>query len=198
MAQSGRMRHLIEEINGLFSFQLFDVSLCDQVIEYAESSNDWSAASIGEESNGEYGSAVRPQYRSAVTFSPPPTCLAQRELTRQIERHLWPGLKRRWRIDSLGYADTHIVRYVQGGFYVTHADAGLDVDNRYFTVLCYLNDDYEGGRTSFPTLNHSVVPQKGKAIVFPATYLHRAEPVIAGTKYILVTWLVGHTSPLWI
>jgi hypothetical protein len=192
------MRDLTEEITGLLSFQLFDGPLCDRVIDQAERSNDWTAASIGEENDGAYGSAVRPQYRSAVTFSPPPESIAHCELTRSIERHVRPNLESTWQVHNLRYQDTHIVRYRPGGFYVTHADAGLDVNHRYFTVLCYLNDDYEGGRTSFPTLNYSVVPQKGKAIIFPATYLHRAEPVIAGTKYILVSWLVGGATPRWI
>ena len=192
------MTAVVEEIRGLFSFQLFDRAFCDRTIKYADRSDEWSAASIGEESNGDYASAVRPQYRSAVTFSPPPLSLVQRELAQRVDLHVCPNLKKSWHVDRLRHADTHIVRYVPGGFYVTHADAGLDLNDRYFTVLCYLNDDYEGGRTSFPTLNFSVVPQKGKAIIFPTTYLHRAEPVLAGTKYILVSWLVGHEPPQWI
>jgi len=192
------MTGVVEEIRGLFSFQLFDPAFCDRVIRYADRSDQWSAASIGEESNGNYNSAVRPQYRSAVTFSPPRESPVQRELAQRVDRLVFPDLEKTWHVDRLRYADTHIVRYVPGGFYVTHADAGLDLNDRYFTVLCYLYDDYEGGRTSFPTLNFSVVPQAGKAIIFPTTYLHRAEPVLSGTKYILVSWLVGHDPPLWI
>jgi predicted 2-oxoglutarate/Fe(II)-dependent dioxygenase YbiX len=133
-----------------------------------------------------------------VTFSPSLNSPVVRKLTAKIDRYVRPALKNYWHVDHLRQSDTHIVRYVPGGFYVTHADAGLDVNNRYFTVLCYLNDDYEGGRTSFPTLDFSVVPCQGKAIIFPTTYLHRAEPVTAGTKYILVSWLVGHMPPEWI
>ena len=192
------MRTVTEEINGLLSFQMFEASLCDRIIAHAEESNDWSAASVGEEVDGSYGSAVRTQYRAAVTFSPSQESVAHAELTKRIEQHVRPHLQRSWHVNTLRYEDTHIVRYVPGGFYVTHADAGLDVNHRYFTVLCYLNDDFEGGLTSFPTLNFSVVPQKGKAIIFPATYLHRADPVLAGTKYILVSWLVGRAAPQWI
>ena len=192
------MTGVVEEIRGLFSVQLFDPAFCDRVIKYAERADQWSAASIGEESNGDYSSAVRPQYRSAVTFSPPLESRVRLELTQRVDRLVRPDLEKIWHTDPLRYADTHIVRYVPGGFYVTHADAGLDLNDRFFTVLCYLNDDYEGGRTSFPTLNFSVVPQTGKAIIFPTTYLHQAEPVLSGTKYILVSWLVGHDPPQWI
>ena len=192
------MIRVVEEIRGLLSFRLFAPASCERIIKFAERANDWSAASIGEESNGNYESAVRPQYRAAVTFSPSATSFVQRELVARIDKNVLPQLNRAWRLPRLHIADTHIVRYVPGGFYVTHADAGLDLNNRFFTVLCYLNDGYEGGQTSFPTLKFSVTPEKGKAVVFPATYLHCAEPVLQGTKYILVTWLVGHDSPRWI
>lgn len=192
------MTRLVEDIRGLLSFRLFEPALCDRVIKYAERANDWSAASVGEESNGNYDSAVRPEYRVAVTFSPSTESFVQRELEGRIDLSVLPRLNQAWRLPELRYADTHIVRYVSGGFYVTHADAGLDLNDRFFTVLCYLNHNYHGGETAFPTLKFSVVPQKGKAIVFPATYLHRAEPVLRGTKYILVSWLVGHDSPRWI
>ena len=192
------MIRLVEEITGLLSLQFLDPHLCDRVIKYAEKSNDWSAASIGEENQGIYDSAVRPQYRSAVTFSPSERSLVQRELLKGIDRYVRPRLGRTWHADRLRYEDTHIVRYVAGGFYVSHADAGLDRNDRYFTVLCYLNDSYRGGYTSFPTLNFSVVPRRGKVIVFPSTYIHRAEPVLEGTKYIMVSWLVGTDPPQWI
>ena len=192
------MIRFVEEIKGVLSLRLFTAASCERIIRYAENAKDWSAASVGEESNGDYQTAVRPEYRIARTFSPPATSFVQRELTARMEKDVWPQLNRAWRLPRLRVADTHIVRYVPGGFYVTHADAGLDVNDRYFTVLCYLNDGYRGGQTSFPTLNFSVTPEKGKAIVFPATYLHCAEPLLHGTKYILVSWLVGQDSPRWI
>jgi prolyl 4-hydroxylase len=189
---------LVEEIKGLLSLRLFAPATCKRIIKHAERANDWAAASVGEESNGNYESAVRPQYRAALTYSPSAKSFVQREVAARIDTNVLPQLNRAWRTQSLRLADTHIVRYVPGGFYVTHADAGLDLNNRFFTVLCYLNDGYEGGKTSFPTLEFSVTPETGKAIVFPATYLHCAEPVLHGTKYILVSWLVGHESPEWI
>jgi predicted 2-oxoglutarate/Fe(II)-dependent dioxygenase YbiX len=109
-----------------------------------------------------------------------------------------PIIKKTWRANPGRYGGTHIVRYQTGGFYVSHADAGLDLNDRYFTILCYLNDEFTGGHTSFPTLGFSVTPRKGKAIMFPSTYVHRAEPVIEGTKYILVSWLMGPDPPKWI
>ncbi len=188
----------VEEIRGLLSMQLYDAASCDKITKYADRANDWSAAAVGDASEGTFVSAVRPEYRVASTFSPSPGSVVMRELNAKTNKVLGPLVKQVWRTDLRQLSDTHIVRYTSGGFYVAHADGGLDLSNRYFTVLCYLNDDFQGGRTSFPLLSFSVTPQKGKAIVFPSTYIHRAEPVEAGTKYVLVSWLKGPDPLQWI
>lgn len=181
----------VEKITGVFSVQLYDSAACNSIIKYAEDAGDWSAAEIGEEDTGEYQSAVRPEYRVAQTFSPPCRSKVQREFDRKVDNLIRPLVKQVWRADLNEHSGTHIVRYSPGGFYVTHADAGLDVNDRYFTVLCYLNEDFQGGQTIFPLLDFSITPQKGSAVIFPATYLHRGEPVVVGQKYILVSWLTG-------
>jgi predicted 2-oxoglutarate/Fe(II)-dependent dioxygenase YbiX len=188
----------VEEIRGVLTIQLYDAASCDRITKYAERANDWAAASVGEASEGRYASAVRPEYRVASTFSPSPESAVIRGLRAKVNDVLEPLLKRVWRTDLNQLTDTHIVRYTPGGFYVAHADGGLDLSNRYFTVLCYLNDDFQGGRTSFPLFSYSVTPQKGKTILFPSTYIHRAEPVVAGTKYVLVSWLRGPDPLQWI
>ena len=86
---------------------------------------------------------------------------------------------------------TQLVRYAPGGHYIPHSDVGRLTMNRYYTVLCYLNDDFEGGNTQFPALDYAVRPQSGKAILFPSRYLHGGEPVTRGEKYILVSWITG-------
>lgn len=68
---------------------------------------------------------------------------------------------------------------------------------RIFTFILYLNDGFEGGRTQFHFGNeiHSVVPEKGKALWFPANqlYVHRGEPVTSGEKYLLTGWIFDET-----
>ena len=185
------MVNYVEKMCGVFSVELYDSAACDSIIKYAENSADWAEAAIGEEHTGEYQSAVRPEYRAAQTFSPPYRSKVNREFDWKLNTVIKPLVKEIWRSDLKEHSGTHVVRYSPGGFYVAHADAGLDVNDRYFTVLCYLNDDFEGGQTSFPLLDFSITPQKGSAVIFPATYLHRGEPVLKGQKYILVSWLTG-------
>jgi predicted 2-oxoglutarate/Fe(II)-dependent dioxygenase YbiX len=181
----------VENIAGVFSVQLYDSASCDAIIKYAERSRDWSDASVGEERNGTHRSAIRRKYRAAQSFSPPYRSKLTREFDAKLNSLVKPFIRRVWRVDLSAHSGTHIVKYSPGGFYVTHADAGLDVIDRYFTVLCYLNEDFEGGHTNFPSLDWRITPQKGMAVIFPSTYLHCAEPVLTGQKYILVTWLTG-------
>ena len=67
------------------------------------------------------------------------------------------------------------------------------MSERICTFIYYLSDDFEGGRTQFYFNGdvHSVVPQKGKGLWFPANplYVHRGEPVVSGEKYLLTGWI---------
>jgi hypothetical protein len=58
-------------------------------------------------------------------------------------------------------------RYLPGGFYVSHVDADLDMKDRYFSIVCYLNDSFSGGQTSFPKLDFSFTPKNRESSDFP-------------------------------
>ena len=69
---------------------------------------------------------------------------------------------------------------------------------RMYTCLCYLNDVIEGGETKFTKLNISVLPKKGRLLVFKNVYngtnkLHELSehagcPVIKGQKFAFNLW----------
>jgi predicted 2-oxoglutarate/Fe(II)-dependent dioxygenase YbiX len=88
-----------------------------------------------------------------------------------------------------------LIRYFAGGFYRAHRDKG-DEDGgsktsaglRSVTVLLYLNDNYEGGVLEFPELSFTFTPEAGCALVFPATYLHMALPIVTGCKMAYLMW----------
>jgi hypothetical protein len=192
------MSGFVEEIKGVVSVQLYDRASCASIIKYANDNNGWAEATIGEEQGDTYESAVRVEYRSADAYSPPYKSWIRKDFDAKAKNVIKPLVKQVWRADFKEHTDTHLVRYSPGGFYVAHADAGLDVSDRYFTVLCYLNENFKGGQTSFPLLDFEVTPLTGKAIIFPATYIHRAEPVLKGQKYILVSWLTRSDPIRWI
>jgi predicted 2-oxoglutarate/Fe(II)-dependent dioxygenase YbiX len=89
------------------------------------------------------------------------------------------------------------VRYTVGGFYRVHRDFDPSATRRrLYTILCYLNDDFEGGHTTFPKAGLSVAPSAGKTLVFDSSLLHGADAVIAGQKLVVVTWCVDAPLPI--
>jgi 2OG-Fe(II) oxygenase superfamily len=190
----------VEEANGVFSLSLFGSDECRSFIKYLKGRSRWDPAEIGiEDAGGEVRSVVDAEFRSATVLSGAEAPLLWRKLDAKMKRVVRPLVRRIWGLDLSVYDGTQFVRYQTGGEFKAHADAALDLEGRYFTLLCYLNDNYEGGRTSFPYLqNFTIAPRCGKAVLFPAKYVHRAEPVLRGEKYVVVTWMLGPVPVKWI
>jgi hypothetical protein len=188
-----------EEVSGVLAVRLYSPRSCRSLIQQAKALPGWGAARVGvEEGSDSYGAAVEPETRLALSCTPTANSGVIREFNWKMNNVIKPVVKKFWGVSLKRHADTHLVRYIPGNFYAPHTDTGADVNDRYFTVLCYLNDSFRGGQTTFFSLNHSVQPQSGKAIVFPSTYVHSAEPVDEGEKYILVSWLIGAQPMRWI
>ena len=117
-----------------------------------------------------------------------------------------------------GYPENHqedlqVLQYPEGGFFKPHydcCDGGPDECKRMNaqggprrqTIIIYLNDDFQGGETFFPNINVTIVPQKGKAVVFWSTdsdnnvireSFHGGNPVKGGEKWICNKWV--HPKP---
>ena len=81
------------------------------------------------------------------------------------------------------------------GYHIWHPDGGGDPtghgSKRAATFIYYLNDIEEGGETEFLYQKERVKPVKGRGVWFPAcyTHLHRGNPPLSNTKYILTGWL---------
>jgi len=54
-----------------------------------------------------------------------------------------------------------------------------------FSLVAYINDDYEGGEISFPNHNITIKPKAGSMIMFPSQepFIHEVKPIISGTRY---------------
>ena len=106
--------------------------------------------------------------------------------------------------------DFQVVKYEPGGFYNEHHDSCCDDTDhcrdfarqsgqRVLTILIYLNDEFEGGHTSFPNLGLNLKADKYGGIVFyplelggnrcHPNSLHKGTPVTSGTKYICNIWV---------
>ncbi len=79
-------------------------------------------------------------------------------------------------------------KYEPGQRFKKHIDGSYirnEEEASYFTLMIYLNDDFEGGETLIE--KHSIKPQKGMALAFYHGIRHSGEPIIEGTKYVLRT-----------
>ena len=95
--------------------------------------------------------------------------------------------------------DLQVLKYKPGGFYKPHQDCfKKDKNNRMYTFIVALNDDYEGGETSFPNINKSYRLKKGDCLFFNTLNnyecitkkaLHAGEPVNSGEKWICNLWI---------
>lgn len=97
------------------------------------------------------------------------------------------------------FEQPQLLRYSPGGKYDVHADAEESEGDggrffrrldRDFSLLIYLNDDYEGGELHFNALNFTYKPKMGDLILFPSNHVfgHESRPVISGIKYAIVSW----------
>jgi len=188
-----------EESHGVFATCLYEAAACASTIDYVKRLNGWESATVREEGHeGSYQSADRPESRTASILISTEGYDLIKQFESKIDDIIKPLIKQIYGINLVDHSGTQLVRYKPGGHYAVHADAGFDLQSRYFSVLCYLNSDFEGGHTSFPSLNYSVIPESGKAIVFPSQYLHCAEPVTKGEKYVLVAWVDGPATIKWL
>jgi predicted 2-oxoglutarate/Fe(II)-dependent dioxygenase YbiX len=176
----------VEFAPGMFRLRLFDPQEAAEIVAAAEAVPDWRQAPINADL------AVDRAVRAAdVLFEADAPALIGR-----CRDRVWAATRSFAGVRAPGAvpAELQIVRYRPGGGYVDHRDSpARGATPRVLSVVCYLNGDVEGGATVFPGAVVEMQPEAGIALVFPPEVLHRAEPVIAGTKYVLTAWY--HVPP---
>jgi hypothetical protein len=119
-------------------------------------------------------------------------------LYERLSAHLSPLFQKKWTPIGLNER-LRLYRYDAGQLFNWHYDghfARSNGERSMFTFMVYLNDDFEGGATSFSHVGYGVpsigdmlriTPAKGMALLFHHPILHRGDAVIAGRKYVLRT-----------
>jgi len=90
----------------------------------------------------------------------------------------------------------NLLKYNKGGFYKKHNDSGYKT-HRELSAIIFLNNDYEGGYLQFFEPNQKnlileIKPQLGKIVLWPSNFLypHQVTPVIKGTRFTIVSWMI--------
>jgi prolyl 4-hydroxylase len=184
-----------QEAHGVFSLQLYGKSPCRSIVDQVLRVDQWNAAEVG----GEGATAVDTAIRAAGIAKRGKTAAIHNDFEQKIAQIVRPCLRRMWGRDLARCEGTQLIRYGPGGHYNPHKDGDDDgYASRYFTVLCYLNDNFQGGKTRFPSLGYSATPVTGRALIFPARFVHGGEPVLSGEKLVFLAWLCGPPPLLWI
>lgn len=96
-------------------------------------------------------------------------------------------------IKNLHFVNNKIQKtYPSGGYHVWHVEKDYNKPcGRALVYTIYLNDILEGGETEFLFQKLRVPPKQGRVCIFPAhfPYVHRGNPPLKETKYILTSWL---------
>ena len=78
------------------------------------------------------------------------------------------------------------------GYHAWHCETmSMGNRNRFLVVSLYLNTVEKEGETEFLHQGLRVTPVKNRFVMFPATYthVHRGNPPLSGSKYIITGWL---------
>lgn len=92
-------------------------------------------------------------------------------------------------------------KYKQGDQFGLHTDTGLYYnihtnEKSKWTLLIYLNDEFEGGSTIFYDTDtwektQEIVPKTGMALLFDIDLWHRGDPLVSGFKYWIGCEIIG-------
>ena len=160
--------------------EFFTPDECQEWIEFAEAIG-FSDAPI----NTTFGPLVRPDIRNnqrAMVDDMPRT----HALFRSAEEYL-PKRQGEWQLTGVNER-LRFYRYDVGQQFEWHRDGYFERANgerSRLTFMVYLNDEFEGGETSFDDC--VITPEQGMALFFTHEILHKGEPVTQGRKYVLRT-----------
>jgi predicted 2-oxoglutarate/Fe(II)-dependent dioxygenase YbiX len=177
-----------EEAPDVFSFDLFSAADAARFLADAASCVSWVPALVYGKEDRTLNKEMRQCSEQELSGVPRLAPVVDEALARAARI---AGLCWRWPVKR--FSDTRLVRYETGDFISTHVDSHPDNARswRQISLVCYLNDGYEGGETVFPRQRLAVTPRAGKAILFPSgiTHPHGANAVTKGTRFVIVSWL---------
>ncbi|HVA66801.1 MAG TPA: 2OG-Fe(II) oxygenase [Elusimicrobiota bacterium] len=177
-----------QEAADVFSFPLFSKEFCVRVVESSQALK-WRRGDVYKGPRREYS-----KVRTCDEIRLKNFILLREAFAEKFESVVAPAAKFCWQWQIRRWRDGRLLRYHPGDYFGRHVDYYPGSGVRYSRILslvCYLNDGFSGGETRFLRQNRVVLPEAGKAVIFPSgmTHPHCSEPVRAGTKQVFVAWL---------
>jgi prolyl 4-hydroxylase len=178
---------MVKEIKGFLSKKE-----CQALVEMIEANNVRSSVVVG----GTDRSGVS-ETRTSSTSNLSPNDETVKFIHQKIADNLGLDIKKGEDLQGQKYQVGQYFKehndYFIGDAYDKHC---LSSGNRTFTFMIYLNDDFDGGGTSFPKLGKIIKPELGKAVVWQNTIngepqpetMHEGTTITKGIKYIITSW----------
>lgn len=169
--------------------------LCDAIIKEYSNTDLWQSTTIGK--NLQVDTTIRDVNTILISREDiiGLNYDVRKELDNRVFVHVNEAMKKYNEKFSFALIDSdsgyELLRYNVGQKYVQHVDHFKEVP-RTISCIIGLNDEYEGGEFTFFDKELSMKVEKGTILMFPSNfqYPHSVEPVTAGTRYSIVTWLI--------
>ena len=172
--------------------------LCDRLVKYASEQLSANLETISSNTQDESGYLKTEKTLDRVCER---VELGSKQdvINRWVEKIFENYLPKKIKRKTKSHSPPDLMRYDVGGFYKRHSDSEVfntatgrweRVIDRDYSLLLYLNDDFEGGAVHFTLFNYTYKPSKGDLLLFPSNhlYLHEAQAVESGVRFVIVSW----------
>jgi len=175
---------------------------CDRIVELGYKEGYKRSEDVGaKDFDGTYGSVKSQGRTSENAWCSEEKSCGDDPMVQQVLNRIEMLLN----IPQINYEPFQILKYEEGQFYRQHHDfiehqVSRQTGPRILTFFQYLSDVEEGGGTRFPKLDITVMPQKGRVLLWPSVLDtnpeekdyrmdHEALPVIKGVKFAANAWV---------
>eukprot|EP00547_Thalassionema_nitzschioides_P018267 CAMPEP_0194252042 /NCGR_PEP_ID=MMETSP0158-20130606/26651_1 /TAXON_ID=33649 /ORGANISM="Thalassionema nitzschioides, Strain L26-B" /LENGTH=507 /DNA_ID=CAMNT_0038989341 /DNA_START=35 /DNA_END=1558 /DNA_ORIENTATION=- len=143
---------------------------CDALVELAHKEGFETSKQAGKEKHDGSFEAVTTQFRTSSNTWCTSPCYDS-----EVNQAMLRRIEELTKIPFANYEHFQLLQYHEGQYYKKHHDLidhhiKRNMGVRILTVFFYLSDDFDGGGTSFPSLDLTVTPKKGTVLIWPSVY----------------------------
>lgn len=167
---------------------------CAGLIAYYDSSTPEGSGYMLKDADGKYRLVDDPNRkvrRDVVLEASTPLFDSVME---RLRRRVFMQLRRYFMFETVALERILLARYAadEGGHFRKHRDYADIGSHREFGLTLNLNDDFAGGHLAFPEFpGERYKPSAGTALIYSGAITHQVEPVTAGNRYCLLSFMMG-------
>ncbi|MGC1302098.1 MAG: 2OG-Fe(II) oxygenase, partial [Caulobacteraceae bacterium] len=177
---------------------LLDAGLCRRLIERFETGEHVQGAMASIDADGGAINRIDADKKHRRDLTLDPAEPLHDAVMAALSNRLAPEIAKAFQVQVAHVDRILVARYDDtGGYFRRHRDnSSAHQAYREFALSVNLNaGEYDGGRLLFPEYDdHRYDPPTGAGMVFSASLLHEAAPIVRGRRYVLLTFLHSPTA----